>query len=67
MRTSSSCRRLQPDVAILHVQEADPEGNARIWGTRFEDVLMAQAARRVILTAERIVDGAASLKRHRRR
>lgn len=50
---------LQPDVAILHVQEADPEGNARIWGTRFEDVLMAQAARRVILTAERIVDGAA--------
>ncbi len=49
---------LQPDVAIVHVQEADPEGNARIWGTRFEDVLMAQAARRVILTAERIVDGA---------
>ena len=28
-------------------------------GTRFEDVLMAQAARRVILTAERIIDGAA--------
>jgi glutaconate CoA-transferase subunit A len=47
------------DVAILHVQEADPEGNARIVGTRFEDVLMAQAARRVIVTAERIVDGAA--------
>ncbi|MER3437900.1 MAG: CoA transferase subunit A, partial [Chloroflexota bacterium] len=50
--------RLQPDVAILHVQEADLEGNARIWGTRFEDVLMAQAARRVIVTAEQIVDGA---------
>jgi glutaconate CoA-transferase, subunit A len=48
---------LQPDVAILHVQEADRTGNGRIIGTRFEDVLMAQAAKRVILTAERIVDG----------
>ena len=50
---------LVPDVAIIHVQEADAAGNGRILGTRFEDVLMAQAARRVILTAERIVDGAA--------
>ena len=49
---------LIPEVAILHVQEADAAGNGRIVGTRFEDVLMAQAARRVILTAERIVDGA---------
>jgi len=49
---------LVPDVAIVHVQEADAAGNARIVGTRFEDVLMVQAARRVILTAERIVDGA---------
>lgn len=48
---------LIPDVAILHVHEADAEGNGRIAGTRFEDVLMAQAARRVILTTERIVDG----------
>lgn len=50
---------LTPDVAILHVQEADAAGNGRIIGTRFEDVLMAQAARRVVLTAERIVDSAA--------
>jgi glutaconate CoA-transferase, subunit A len=48
---------LVPDVAIIHVQEADRQGNARIVGTRFEDVLMAQAARRVIVTAEKIVDG----------
>ncbi len=48
---------LQPDVAIIHVQEADSAGNARILGTRFEDVLMVQAAKRVILTAEKIVDG----------
>src|SRR3954447_8142997 len=48
---------LQPDVAIIHVQEADSAGNGRILGTHFEDVLMVQAAKRVILTAERIVDG----------
>jgi glutaconate CoA-transferase subunit A len=47
-----------PDVAILHVQEADAFGNGRIIGTRFEDVLMAQAARSVMLTTERIIDGA---------
>jgi glutaconate CoA-transferase subunit A len=48
---------LTPDVAIIHVQEADAFGNARIVSTRFEDVLMAQAAERVIVTTERIVDG----------
>ena len=50
---------LVPDVAIVHVHEADALGNARIVGTRFEDELMVRAARHVILTAERIVDGAA--------
>lgn len=50
---------LIPDVAIIHVQEADALGNARIVGTRFEDVLMAQAAEHVIITAERIIDGSA--------
>jgi glutaconate CoA-transferase subunit A len=49
--------RLQPDVAIIHVQEADREGNAHIVGSQFEDVLMAKAAAKVIVTAERIVDG----------
>lgn len=46
-----------PDWAIVHVQEADELGNARIRGTQFEDVLMSKAARRVIVTCERIVDG----------
>jgi len=48
-----------PDVALIHVQEADVDGNARIWGSAFEDTLMVRAARRVIVTAERIVDRAA--------
>jgi glutaconate CoA-transferase subunit A len=47
-----------PDIALIHVQEADADGNARIWGSTFEDTLMARAARRVIVTAERIVDRA---------
>jgi glutaconate CoA-transferase subunit A len=50
---------LTPDVAIIHVHEADTTGNGRIVGTRFEDELMVRAARRVILTAEQLVDGAA--------
>ncbi len=48
---------LRPDVAVVHVQLADDEGNARILGTRFEAALIAQAARRVIVTAEQIVAG----------
>jgi glutaconate CoA-transferase, subunit A len=46
---------LRPRWAVLHVQEADARGNARILGSRGYDVLMAQAAERIILTAERIV------------
>lgn len=48
-------KAIRPDVAIIHLQEADAEGNGRIYGSRFEDVLMAEAARRVILTCERLV------------
>jgi glutaconate CoA-transferase subunit A len=47
-----------PDVALIHAQEADVDGNARIWGSVFEDALMVRAARRVILTVERIVERA---------
>jgi glutaconate CoA-transferase, subunit A len=46
---------IAPDVAILHVQEADDEGDGAIGGPRFEDLLMANAAKRVIVTCERLV------------
>jgi glutaconate CoA-transferase subunit A len=46
---------LRPRWAVLHVQEADAAGNARIFGSPGYDLLMAQAADHVILTAERIV------------
>ena len=47
---------LKPDAAIVHVQRADAEGNAHIWGIIGEQKEAAFAASRVILTAEEIVD-----------
>ncbi|HEY9088925.1 MAG TPA: CoA-transferase [Anaerolineaceae bacterium] len=47
---------LHPDVAIVHVQRADARGNAQIWGIIGEQKEAAFAAKRVILTAEEIVD-----------
>jgi len=47
---------LSPDVAIIHVQRADAQGNAHIWGIIGEQKEAAFAASRVILTAEEIVD-----------
>jgi glutaconate CoA-transferase subunit A len=47
---------LNPDVAIVHVQRADAEGNAHIWGIIGEQKEAAFAANKVILTAEEIVD-----------
>jgi len=47
---------LKPDVAIVHVQRADIDGNAHIWGIIGEQKEAAFASSRVILTAEEIVD-----------
>jgi glutaconate CoA-transferase subunit A len=49
---------LNPDVAIVHVQRADANGNAHLWGIIGEQKEAAFAARKVILTAEEIVDEA---------
>jgi glutaconate CoA-transferase subunit A len=49
---------LKPDVAIVHVQRVDAEGNAHIWGIIGEQKEAAFAAQHVILTAEEIVDEA---------
>ncbi len=46
---------LNPDVAIVHVQRADAQGNAHIWGIIGEQKEAAFASRHVILTAEEIV------------
>lgn len=46
---------LFPDVCIIHVQRADRYGNAVIEGPAINDIALAAACRRVIITAERIV------------
>ena len=44
-----------PDLAVIHVQYADPSGNGVIMGSKNEDLLMARAARAVVRTAEHVV------------
>jgi glutaconate CoA-transferase subunit A len=43
-----------PDVAILHVQRADEDGRAHVWGTLGVTREAALAARQVIIVAEEI-------------
>lgn len=47
---------LYPDVAIIHVQEADVYGNARVFGTGIAHAETALAAKKVILSTERLVE-----------
>jgi glutaconate CoA-transferase subunit A len=47
---------LTPDVGIIHVQRADKNGNAHIWGIIGEQKEVAFASKNVIITAEEIVD-----------
>src|SRR5258708_29575227 len=46
---------LYPDVAAIHVHEADRFGNCRIRGTTVADIDLARAAHRLIITCERII------------
>src|SRR5207245_2278254 len=48
-------RALHPDVAIVHVQRADPHGNSILWGSLGITFDAVRAARAVIVTAEEIV------------
>lgn len=46
---------LRPDVAILHAQRADEDGNVQVWGLTGVQREAAFASRRVIVTVEEIV------------
>ena len=46
---------INPDVTIIHVQQADVTGIARINGLTFADVEQAKAARRLIVTCEELI------------
>lgn len=49
---------INPDVAILHVQRCDSEGNAQAWGLLGVQKEAAFAAKTVVVVAEEIVDQA---------
>ena len=53
--TLAAVKAIQPDFAIVHAQVADSQGNALIYGPKYEDVLLTRAGKKVIVTAERIV------------
>jgi len=55
-RTVVTVPALHPDVAIVHVQRADAEGNCHLWGILGEQKEAAFASARVIVTAEEIVE-----------
>jgi glutaconate CoA-transferase subunit A len=47
---------VHPDVAIIHVQRADKEGNSQVWGLMGTQKEVAFASKKVIIVAEEIVD-----------
>lgn len=47
---------VNPDVAIIHVHEADIYGNARCYGPGVAPLETAQAARRVIISTDKIIE-----------
>ena len=48
-------RAIVPDLAIIHVQRADPQGNAHLWGNMGVSPVAARAAKSVLVVAEEIV------------
>ena len=46
---------LYPDLAVIHVHEADIYGNARIRGILVADEDLARASKKVIVTCERLI------------
>ena len=47
---------LNPDVSIIHVHQADIYGNARVFGTGISHVDCALASKKVIISAEEIIE-----------
>lgn len=46
---------VHPDIAVIHAAEIDTEGNARVYGSPFWDHPLTRAAKRVLVTAEKLV------------
>lgn len=52
----TAVKSVRPDVAILHTQRSDADGNAQKWGSLGVDVEGIGASKKVIVTTEEIVD-----------
>src|SRR3954466_1483134 len=52
----SAVRAINPDVAVIHAQHADREGNVMLWGISGVQKEAVLAADRAIVTVEEIVD-----------
>ena len=50
------CRPLTPDVAFVHAQRADSQGNTQLWGLLGIQKEVAFAAKQLVVIAEEIVD-----------
>ncbi len=46
---------IRPEIAVIHANEIDEQGNARVLGSPFWDHPLTRAARRVLVTAEKLV------------
>lgn len=51
----TAVKALKPDVAIVHAQRADPDGNLQSWGILGDTIEGVGASSRVIATVEEIV------------
>jgi glutaconate CoA-transferase subunit A len=52
----SAVRAINPDVAIIHAQQADHQGNVQLWGLSGVQKEAVLAAKHAIVTVEEIVD-----------
>ncbi len=52
----AAVRAINPDVAVVHAQQADTRGNVQLWGITGVQIEAVLAARRSLVTVEEIVD-----------
>jgi glutaconate CoA-transferase subunit A len=52
----TAVRALTPDVAVVHAQQADEQGNVQLWGITGIQKEAVLSARRAVVTVEEIVE-----------
>jgi len=49
-------KAISPDISVIHVHACDEFGNAEILGPRYDDILLAKASKKVVITTEKLVN-----------